>query len=136
MQKITGSSSPCVGKILKQADVLLRKESGTNDLTPLINFKIWDANNNVIFTSPTTFTPNELGTTFSGKTFLCDANTHVFKVGDKCGIEWTGTDPNEFIWTAYSTSSGTGTAASHEQYKEGSSYDDQSSRNMSMTLWS
>ena len=136
-EKINSSSNACVGKKCVQADVLLKKESGTNDVTPLIYFKIWDSGNNVIYTSPTTFTPDELTTSFVGKTFDCSTNTHVFVVGDRVGCEWTGTDPNEFIWTAYATSDSgnTGSSGSYEVYKEGSSYDNQTGRRMSMTLW-
>ena len=136
-EKVNSSSSAMNGKKLKQADVLLRKESGTDDTTPLIYFKIWDSGNTVIYTSPTTFTANSLTTSFVGKTFDCSTNTRTFVVGDRCGIEWTGTDPDEFILTAYATSDSgnTGSSGSYEVYKEGSSYDSQTGRRMSMTLW-
>ena len=136
-EKINSSSSAMVGKLLVQADCLLRKESGTNDVTPLIYFKIWDSGNNVVYTSPTTFTPDSLTTSFVGKTFDCSTNTHAFVVGDRCGIEWTGTDPDEFIWTAYATSDSgnTGSSGSYSVYKEGSSYDNQTGRRCSFTLW-
>ena len=136
-EKVNSSSSAMVGKLLIQADVLLRKESGTTDVTPLIYFKIWNSANTVIYTSPTTFTPNELTTSFVGKTFDCSTNTHALVVGDRVGCEFTGTDPNEFVWTAYATSDSgnTGSSGSYEVYKEGSSYDNQTGRRLSATLW-
>jgi len=136
-EKVNSSSSAMNGKLLKQADVLLKKESGTTVTTPLIYFKIWDGSNNVVYTSPTTFTPNELTTSFVGKTFDCSTNTHTLVVGDRVGCEWTGTDPSEFIWTAYVTSDSgsTGSSGSYSVYKEGSSYDNQTGRRTSMTLW-
>ena len=136
-EKIDSSSSAMNGKLLKQADVLLKKESGTTAVTPLIYFKIWNAANTVVYTSPTTFTPNSLTTSFVGKTFDCSTNTHTLVVGDYVGVEFTGTDPDEFIWTAYVTSDSgsTGSSNSHSIYKEGSSYDNQTSRRCSFTLW-
>jgi hypothetical protein len=136
-EKINSSSSAMNGKLLKQADCLLKKESGTTDVTPLISFKIWNAANSVVYTSPTTFTPASLTTSFVGKTFDCSTNTHTLVVGDYVGVEFTGTDPDQFIWTAYVTSDSgsTGSSGSYSIYKEGSSYDDQTSRRCSFTLW-
>ena len=88
---------------------ILKRNQEPHDVTPLVYFKIWNSSNNVVYTSPTTFTPNSLDTSFSLKVFDCSTNTHVNVVGDKMGIEFTGTDPDEFIWTAYATSGGTGT---------------------------
>lgn len=124
------------GKTPKQADVMLRKETGTTITTPLVYFKIWDASGAEIYVSPTTFTPNSLTTSHVAKTFDLSTNTHALVVGDRCGCEFTGTDPAQFVWTAYQTSEGTGSSGSYSVYKEGSAYDNQTSRRLSMKLYS
>ena len=91
------SSSILVGKIIKQLNVNLKK-NGTPSDSPVISAKIWDSDNNVKFTSSTTFMPNsDLSGSYAEKSFDFSGNTYTLQSGDQIGIEWTGTSDTHYV---------------------------------------
>jgi hypothetical protein len=135
-QRVVTSGSDFVGKIIKQADFALRKQSSPG-ATPVVHCKIWDSTGVVIYDSPTTFAPNVLASTMgtwpSGfKTFDMSTNTHAMVVGDRIGLEWTGTSSSDYVVTGYLTPAGAG---SSQAYLEGSTWDNQTGRKITAVFW-
>ena len=134
-QKVDNSSSAIHGKVIKQADVWLKKV-GTPGASPVINFKIWDSSNVVKYTSATTIDPTTLTTSFVKTTFDCSANTYACVTGDRIGVEYTGTSSSNYIVTSYNSSEGTGSTNSFlHQYEAGVWDTSHTNRNLAMDLW-
>jgi len=131
-QKCATSGSTFTGKIITQGDFMLKKV-GAPAATPVISCKIWNSSGTVLYTSATTLAPNTLTTSFASYTFSLSTNTHQMAVGDRIGLEWTGTDPDDYIVTGYETPAGSG---SYEAYYEGTSWDEQTNRKISAVFWS
>ena len=133
-QRVSSSSSAISGKIIKQADVWLKK-AGTPGASPVINFKIWNSSNAVVYTSTTSIDPSTLTTSLVKTTFDCSSNTHTCVTGDRIGVEYTGTSSSNYVVCSYNTTEGTGSTNSTETQYEAGSWEINSSRNMSMDLW-
>ncbi|TVM02443.1 MAG: hypothetical protein CV087_09605, partial [Candidatus Brocadia sp. WS118] len=129
-QKITSSSSSLFNKVVKEFTVPLKK-SGSPGASPTVSAKIWNSSNSVVYTSPTTFDPSTFTTSFVDKTFDFSTNTRAFVVGDRIGVEWTGTSSSDHPLGSYKSDSVSGSQLS--QY-EGSSWDDKSSRDLSAKM--
>lgn len=134
-QRVINSSSPIKGKVIKQADVDLRK-SGTPGASPTIAFKIWDSANIVKYTSTTLIDPSTLSTSFGSKTtFDCSSNTYECQAGDRIGVEYTGTSSSNLVYVAFSEAGGTGNTNSDMSQYESASWDNFSTRDVAMDLW-
>ncbi len=122
------------GKIVKQMDVPLKK-SGSPGASPVISAKIWSSGGSVVYTSPTTFAPSTLTTSYVYKTFDFSANTHAFITGDRIGIEYTGgtlDDYSAFVICGFDDGSASGD--DYSQYSSGA-WELKSTRNFACDLW-
>jgi hypothetical protein len=123
------SSSVFIGKIPEQLDIPLKKV-GT-PTTPNINAKIWSSSGSVIYTSPTNLDPATLTTSYVKKTFDFSTNTHALVVGDRIGVEWTGTSDASYVVASYKGTSYPNT--NYYQY-EGSTWESKT-RRLVMDVW-
>ena len=133
VQKLN-TSSLFIGKTIKQVDIWLKKVS-TPGATPTIKAKIWDSNGNVVYTSTTSIAPNALTTSFVLTSFSFSSNTHVCALGDRIGLEWTGTSSSAYVVAAYSTTEQTGSVSSLVHQFEGTTWVSFSDRNFSADIW-
>jgi len=124
------SSSVFKGKLPIQLDIPLKK-AGTPGASPVINAKIWSSGGTVLYTSPTTIDPTTLTTSYVLKVFDFSTNTHVLVVGDRIGIEYTGTSSSNYVLGSYQ-----GTAYPNTDYYqyEGTSWQ-LKSRRLVMDVW-
>lgn len=129
-QKITSSSSSLFNKVVKTFTVPLKKE-GSPAASPLVYAKIWNSSNSVVYTSATTFDPSTFSSSFVDKTFDFSDNTRAFVVGDRIGVEYTGTSSSNYIQAGYDSDH---VSKSQMSQYEGSSWDDKSSRDMAATM--
>jgi hypothetical protein len=96
-QECTSSSNEMYNKLLKQLDVQLMKE-GTPGASPTVTAKIWNASNVVVATSSTTVDPTSLSdSVWTEVLFDFSSNTHTIVVGDRVGIEYTGTSDTNYV---------------------------------------
>jgi hypothetical protein len=123
------SSSIFVGKIPEQLDIPLKKV-GT-PTTPNIFAKIWNSAGAVVYTSPTTIDPATLTTSYVKKTFDFSTNTHALVVGDRIGVEWTGTSSTSYVVASYKGTSYTNT--NYYQY-ENTTWESKT-RRLVMDVW-
>ncbi len=126
----SSSSSTLNGKLPIQLDIPLKRE-GLPDASPVIYAKIWSSSNSVKYTSPTTFNPRTLSTSFTKKVFDFSTNTHTLVVGDRIGIQYDGDDADEYVVASY-----LGTAypnTKYYQYEAGTW--ELKSRRLVMDLW-
>jgi len=126
------SSSNMNGKLLRQVDIPLKK-AGSPGATPTIRSRIWNSGGAVIYTSPTEINPTTLTTSYQTFTFDFSGNTHTLVVGDRVGVQYTGTSSSDYVLCGYQ---GTSTL-SGSQYTafEGSSWDVKTGREVALTMW-
>lgn len=129
-QKVTSSGSSLFNKVVLELTVPLKK-SGTPGASPLVYAKIWNSSNTVVYTSSTTFDPSTFTTSYVDKTFDFSDNTRALVVGDRIGVEYTGTSSSNYVVGSYK--SDTVSKSQLSQY-EGSSWDDKSSRDLSAKM--
>jgi hypothetical protein len=130
--KLVGNHS-WKGKVVKQLDVPLKKV-GIPVETP-ISAKIWDSSNNVVYTSPTTFLPSALTTSFADKTFDFSTNTHVAVIGEYMGVEYITTSNSAYVVGGWETDElANGGNINMVQY-ESNKWDLKVTRDMAMTMW-
>ena len=135
--KVNSSSAPIKTQIPKQFDVPLKRSSTAPSASPVVSAKIWDSNDNVVYTSSTTFDPSTFTTSYVTKVFNFSSNTHALVQGDKIGVEYTGGDSSKYITIAYVTtdSGNVGTTGTYVAQYESGSYDNQTSRRLTATIW-
>ena len=127
---ITDTGSDAYNKKPVSCDFALAKV-GTPAAASVFS-KIWDSANNVVYTSPTSYTDASLTTTLTYKNFDYSTNTRFLKVNDRIGVEYINADGSNYVITCYiSDIAGNGTKQS--QY-EGSVWDD-NSREQSCRLY-
>jgi len=131
VQVINSSTSTLVGQLVKQADIQLKK-TGSPIATEKIHAKIWSSTGGVVYTSATALDPSTLTTSYAATTFDFSTNTHVLQNGDKIGVEWKGTSDTDYVVGSYDDDTVPNSFMSNY---EGTSYDDHTDRDMSMTLW-
>lgn len=86
-QHILSSLSRMRGKKPGQLDIFLKKVGSP---TSSISCKIWNGKGDVVYTSPTTVSASGLTTSYVKKTFDFASNTRTLQVGDRIGIQYTG----------------------------------------------
>ena len=128
--KATNSSSDLYNSTPHQADIPLKK-AGSPAASPTVGFKIWNSSGAVVYTSTTTFDPSTFTTSFVKKTFDMSTNTHKLVVGDRIGVEYTGTSSSNYVLASYQDFAYPN--STYEQY-EGSSWGSKS-RQLVMDLW-
>jgi hypothetical protein len=128
------TSSVFIGKTIHQVDIWLRKQASPA-ATPVIKAKVWDSNGNVASTSSTTIAPNALTGSLVKTSFDFSSNTRSCALGDRIGVEWTGTTPSDYVVAAYSIEEGTGSTNSIVQQYEGTTWQSFTDRNMAMDVW-
>ncbi len=132
--QINKTASGAYNKVLKQMDVPLKKV-GSPPASPVVSAAIWDKNNNVIYTSPTTIDPTTLTTSFVTKSFDFSANTHIFVLGDRVGVRYfyDGSDA-DYVAGGYAevTSEGNTTMIQYQS----SVWKEFTLRDWAATLWS
>jgi len=126
----TNSSSDFNNETPHQVDIPLKK-IGTPGASPVINCKIWNSAGTVLYTSPTNLDPTTLTTSYVSKTFDLSGNTHSLVVGDRIGIEYTGTSSSNYVVFGYQ-----GTAYPNTTYYqyEGTTWETKS-RRLAMDVW-
>lgn len=124
------SSSILVGKIIKQADVPLKKV-GTPGATPTIKVKIFSGAGALIYTSPTEIDPTTLTTSFVKKTFDLSTNTRVMVSGDAIEVEYTGTSSSNYIMSSYNSDTVPNTA----NFNWEGAFDAKPTREWAADLW-
>jgi len=94
----TNASTSCVinGKKIKQFDVLLAKSGAPSGN---VVAKIWNAAGSVVYTSSTTVTASGLSTSPAMINYDFSSNTRAMVVGDKIGVEYTGTSAGAYVIT-------------------------------------
>jgi len=100
----TSSGSPFNNKTVKQADVWLKKV-GFVDNSILITFNIYNAAEDLVYTSPTLIDPTTLTTSFAKYTFDCSTNTVIMSTGFAVGVGYEGTSSTNYVVVGYSTDS-------------------------------
>ena len=93
----TSSSSILHGKVVKQLDIPLAKVG-----TPLGNVvaKIWNSSGTAVYTCPTTVAADaDLSTSPTDISYDFSTNTHAMVVGDRIGVEYTGTSSSNYVIT-------------------------------------
>jgi hypothetical protein len=122
--KIDSTGSPFYNKVVKDFKVWMRKHNSPN--TANVQSKIWKSGSGttIMFTSPTNRPDSLLGASYGLIQFDYTTNTYILKVGDRIGIEYLGTDPDNYVEGSYIDDiSGNGTT--YDQY-EGSSWESKS----------
>lgn len=133
-QKVVNASSIIYGKKPLQLDVYLKK-AGTPGASPVVNAKIWNSSNAVVYTSSTTFDPSTFATTFAKKSFDFSTNTHTMVAGDKIGIEYTGTSDVNYILIQMDFSATYDSGNSIISQYEGGAWEDKSTRDLAADIW-
>ena len=132
VEHVSSSGSVVYGKIIKQIDIPLRKQ-GTPGASPTVHMKIWSSGGSVIYDSPTTFDPSTFTTSFVSKTFDFSGNTHVMVVGDRVGVEYTGTSSSNYVMAGYSDTNAV-VNTTYQQYEAGV-HESISDRELAMDMW-
>ncbi len=124
------SSSSIVGKKPTIIYIPLSKV-GTPGSSPVVNMKIWNSSGSVVYTSPTNLDPTTLTGSMAYRTFDFSTNTRTLVVGDRIGVEYTGTSSSNYVVASY-----IGTAYPNTKYYqyEGSSWESKS-RSLAMDIW-
>lgn len=94
-ERVGNNISIMVTKIPKQLDVNLKKVVATS-FSGSISAKIWDSDGNVKYTSSTTFADADLTSSYVIKSFDFTSNTYTMQVGDRIGVEYTGTSSTNY----------------------------------------
>jgi len=115
-QKCTSSGVAFYNKVVKEFTVPL-KRVGTPAASPTVSAKIWNSSNTVVYTSPTTFDPSAFTTSFVDKTFDFSTNTRALVVGDRIGVEYTGSSSSNYVEAGYDSDQ---TGGKLSQYEDGS----------------
>ena len=94
------SSSDIHGKKLKQLDIpLYRVGSPSGNVVA----RIWNAAGTEVYTSPTTVSASGLSTSPTIVNYDFSTNTHAFVVGDRIGVQNTGTSNTAYVVTQIRT---------------------------------
>ena len=141
-QKVRLSTSLIKGKIIKQLNVAL-KRVGTPAATPVVQAKIWRSDGvTVEYTSPTNLDPSTLPTSYPADDttwaeFDFSTNTYTMQVGDRVGIEYLGTDEDNYIVAGYESDSESGGGKSLQSQYEDSpkAWDDKATRDAAFVIW-
>ena len=123
------SSSIFTGPLPIQLDIPLMKV-GT-PTTPDIHCKIWNSSGTVVYDSPTTIDPSTLTTSYTKQIFDFSTNTHALVVGDRIGVEFTGTSSSNYVIASYK---GTSTANTKYYQYEGTTWQSKT-RSLVMDVW-
>jgi len=115
-QKVTSSGVSFYNKVVKEFTVPLKKV-GSPAASPTVSAKIWNSANAVVYTSPTTFDPSAFTTSFVDKTFDFSTNTRALVVGDRIGVEYTGSSSSNYVEAGYDSDT---TGGKLSQYEDGS----------------
>ena len=99
----TSASSVLVGKIIKQIDIPLKKVGSPT--TPNITVTIYDASDNLVYTSPTTISPASLTTSYTTQTFDCSTNTVVMATNYAIEVDFDTTSDTDYVVTGYGSDS-------------------------------
>ena len=141
-QKCIKSTSLMKGKVLKQLNVALKKV-GSPPSTPVIQAKIWGSDGTTVrATSSTNFDPSTLTTSYPADddnwaAFDFSSNTYAIQVGDRVGVEWLGTDEDNYIVVGYEsdTESGGGKSLQSQYEDDPPAWDDKTTRDLAAVMW-
>jgi len=128
-QKVTSSGVVFYNKVVKEFTVPL-KRVGTPAASPTVSAKIWNSSNTVVYTSPTTFDPSAFTTSFVDKTFDFSTNTRALVVGDRIGVEYTGSSSSNYVEAGYDSDQ---TGGKLSQYEDGS-WSDKDTRDLAAKM--
>jgi hypothetical protein len=128
--KPDNSSSVFYNKKPIQVDIPLKKV-GSPPSSYLVEMRIWDSSDNVVYTSPTKIDPTTLTTSFVKKTFDFSTNTHKLVTGDYLGVRYTRDSDTNYVVASYQGTSTPNTV--YAQYEDGSW--ESKSRSLAMTVW-